>query len=198
MENQFNNKIFTYLLAVFFAVFVGSGIFLLMNNKKTTNNEQAVSNSTIQQQNLVIPSPMPTRGFINLKNNSTVNMMANPVELNLLVDSDKENVSAFDTIVSFDPDSFDFVRVDSLSQDFKIYPFQEGNRLTLTVVKVADNNLETVLNGEAVGTLVFQPKLKGNFTFAVLSSFGKETTKFVNDKTEIIYPALNELKVVVN
>lgn len=198
MENQSNNKVFTYLLAIFFAIFVGSGIFLLMNNKKTTGNQEAVSNSTIQQQNLIIPSAAPTRGFINLENNSTVNTMANPVELNLLANSDTENITAFDTIVSFDPDGFDFVRVDSLGQDFKIYSYQEGNHLTFTVVKITDNSLETILTGQVVGRLVFQPKIKGNFTFSVLSSFGKGTTKFINEKTEVIYPALNEIKVAID
>jgi hypothetical protein len=173
-----------------------------MNNKKTTGNEQAVSTATIKQENLALPTNAPKRGEMKLvlsKQEEPVNLAINPyLSLNLVVNSDGENVTAFDTIISYDPDSFDFVRVDSLSQDFKIYPYQVGNRLTLTVVKITDNSLTTVLTGEVIGTIVFKPKVKGSFTFSGLSSFGKETTKFVNDKTEVIYPALNEVKVTVN
>lgn len=196
MEN--NNKIYTYLLVIFFAAFVGSGIFLLTGNKKTTSNEQAVSTATIKQENIVIPTPIPTKGFINLENNSTVNKINNPVELNLMADSNGENVTAFDTIISYDPVSFDFVSSDSVNPNFKVYSYKRDNRLTLTVVKTGQNDIGTIFKGEAIIKLVFQPAVKGNFTFAVLSSYGKETTKFVNEKTEVIYPGTNELKVIIN
>ena len=196
MEN--NNKIYIYLLVIFFAAFIGSGIFLLTSNKKTTGNEQAVSTATIKQENMVIPTPMPTKGFINLENNSTVNKVNNPVELNLMVDSNGENVTAFDTLISYDPVSFNFVKVDSFNLNFKVYSYKRNNRLTLTVVKTGQNNIETIFKGETVIKLVFQPEVKGNFTFAVLSSYGQETTKFVNEKTEVIYPGTNELKVIVD
>jgi len=195
MENK--NKIFTYLLVIFFAAFVGSGIFLLTSNKKTTSNEQAVSTSTIQQKNVIFPTPMPTKGFINLENNSAVNQVNNPVDLNLIADSNGENVTAFDTVISYDPVSFDFVKADSVNPDFKIYSYKKNNRLTLTVVKTGQNNI-MIFKGEAIVKLVFQPKAKGNFTFAVLSSYGQETTKFINEKTEAIYPGTNEVKVIVN
>ena len=196
MEN--NNKIYIYLLVIFFAAFIGSGIFLLTSNKKTTGNEQAVSTATIKQENMVIPTPIPTKGFINLENNSTVNKVNNPVELNLMVDSNGENVTAFDTLISYDPVSFNFVKVDSFNLNFKVYSYKRNNRLTLTVVKTGQNNIETIFKGETVIKLVFQPEVKGNFTFAVLSSYGQETTKFVNEKTEVIYPGTNELKVIVD
>src|SRR3989338_2826919 len=139
MEN--NNKIYTYLLIIFFAAFVGSGIFLLTSNKKTTGNEQAVSTSTIQQKNVIFPTPIATKGFINLENNSDVNQVNNPVDLNLMVDSNGENVTAFDTVISYDPISFDFVKADSINPDFKIYSYKRNNRLTLTVVKTGQNNI---------------------------------------------------------
>ena len=196
MENK--NKIFTYLLVIFFAAFVGSGIFLLTSNKKTTSHEQAVSTATIKQENIVIPTPIPTEGFINLENNSTVNKVGNPVELNLMADSNGEIVTAFDTVISYDPASFDFVKADSVNQNFKVYSYKRDNRLTLTVVKTGQNNIGTIFKGEVIIKLVFQSEVKGNFTFAVLSSYGKETTKFVSEKTEVIYPGTNELKVIVN
>ena len=46
--------------------------------------------------------------------------------------------------------------------------------------------------------LNFKPKKSGEFDFAILNSFGKETTKFVNEKTEVIYPKVNKIKLTVN
>lgn len=191
---QNNNKIFVYILIIFFAVFVGSGIFLFMNNKKTTGNKQAVPTAAIKQKNMIIP----TKGFINLKNNSTVNQVNNPVELNLMADSNGENVTAFDTVISYDPVSFDFVKAESKDLSFKVYSYKKDNHLTLTVVKISQNNIEKIFKNEEIVKLVFQPKAKGSFTFTILSSFEKETTKFVNGKTEVIYPSVNEIRIDVN
>lgn len=187
-----NNRIYIYLLVVFFAVFVGTGIFLIVNNKKTLPKQEAVSTLTMKKEKTVI-----LKGFINLKNNSVVNKTDSPVNLSLMADSDGENVTAFDTIISYDSASFDFVKADSVNQNFKIYSYKGDNSLTLTIVKTGQNST-TIFKDEAVARLVFQPKAKGSFTFAVLSSSGKETTKFVNDKTEVINPKVNQVKVTVN
>ena len=192
-----NNRIYIYLLVIFFAVFVGTGVFLIVNNKKTLPKQKAVSTLTIKKRKIAVPTSMPTRGFINLKNNSAVNKINSPINLSLIADSDGENVTAFDTIVSYNLASFDFVKADSINQNFKIYSYKGNNSLTLTIVKTGQNST-TIFKGEAVARLVFQSKAKGNFTFAVLSSSGKETTKFVNDKTKIINPEVNQVKVTVN
>lgn len=192
-----NNRIYIYPLVVFLAIFVGTGIFLIISNKKTLPKQEAVSTLSIKQKKMVIPTLIPTKGFINLKNNSAVNKINSPINLSLIADSDGENVTAFDTIISYDPVSFDFVKADSVNQNFKIYSYKGNNSLTLTVVKTGQNSI-TIFKGEAVARLVFQPKAKGNFAFTILSSSGKETTKFVNDKTRIINPKVNQVKVTVN
>ena len=196
MENTPNNKIYIYILAIFLAVFIGSGVFLVMNNKKINNKEQAVSTSVAQDK--PTPTSMPTKGLINLKNNSTVNKVNSPINLSLMADSNGENVTAFDTVISYDPVSIDFVKADSNNPSFKVYSYKKDNRLTLTVVKTGLSSEPSVFKGEEIIKLVFQPKAKGSFSFKVLSSFEKETTKFVNEKTEIIYPWVNEIKVTVN
>src|SRR3989338_10494971 len=142
MENK--NKIFIYLLVIFFAGFVGSGIFLLTSNKKTTSNEQAVSTSTVQQKNVIFLTPMPTKGFINLENNSAVNKVNNPVDLSLMADSNGENVTAFDTLISYDSLAFDFNQAISLDPAFAVYSFKKENYLTLTVVKTSQDQTPSI------------------------------------------------------
>ena len=61
---------------------------------------------------------MPTKGLINLKNNSTINKVNNPLNLGLAVESNGENVTAFDVVVSYDPVSVAFVKADSSDNKF--------------------------------------------------------------------------------
>ncbi|MDO9028772.1 MAG: hypothetical protein Q7U68_07975 [Candidatus Roizmanbacteria bacterium] len=204
MDNiQGKNKIFTYLLVVFFAIFIGTGIFLLIANKKTFSpNEQAASTSIIKEEKMIIPTAAPTRGFINLQLDNNLNIdnfvKGDLINLELLGDSDGENITGFDVLINYDPLTFDFIKAESKLSAFKVYSFIKNNRLTLTVVKTSQDKALTVFKGSSIVSLVFKSKKSGNFTFAILSSFGKETTKFVNDKTEVIYSATNEIKVTIN
>lgn len=197
MENNNNRKIFTYLLVVFFAVFVGSGLFLVINNKKSATTEQAASTSSMQKI-AVIPTVEMSNGYINLKNYLTSNKLSSPVSLNLVASSNGENITAFDTLISYDPLSFDFVKAESLDSNFKVYSYKYNNSLTLTVAKTGSSTIPSVFSDTKIVNLVFQPKKTGQFTFKVVPSVGKETTKFVNDQTKVIYPSLNEVKVTIN
>lgn len=190
-----NNKVFTYILGLFFIVFIGSGVFLALNNKKTNNKEQAVT--TVVEQKPA-PTFMPTKGLMNLKNDSVVNNVKDPINLSLVADSNGENITAFDTVISYDPISVDFVKADSIDPNFKVYAYKKDNRLTLTVVKMGTGNEPSVFTGGEIVKLVFNSKAKGDFTFKVLPSFDLETTKFVNEKTEVIFPGVNEITVTVN
>ncbi len=194
MENpQTNNKIFVYLLVGFFAVFIGTGIFLLVSNRPSIKQEAPATTSTIQQGQMVVPTAAPKRGEMKL----VLEKSGEQVLLNLLADSDKENVTAFDVLVGYNPLSVDFVSAVSLDPAFQVYSFTKSNHLTLTVVKTSQDSTESVFAGKPVIKLTFKPKKSGDFTFGVLSTSDKETSKFVNEKTEVIYPKVSEVSVTV-
>lgn len=188
-----NNKVFTYMLGLFFVVFIGSGIFLIISNKKPTVKEQT---ATIN--NTVPPTITMTRGFINLKSEVALYDQNTPINLGLIADSSGENVTAFDTVISYDPMSIDFVSADSSDPNFKVYTYKKDNRLTLTVAKTGLSAEPSVFKGGEIVKLVFTSRAKGDFIFEVLPQFGKETTKFVNEKTEVISPGVNKITVKVN
>lgn len=186
MENNNNkNIILIYFLVIFFAVSVGSGIFLVMNNKKNTTDEQAVSTEM-------------SKSYINLKNDLASNLLSSPVNLTIVANSNSENITAFDILVSYDQLSFDFIKAESLDPNFKLYSHKNDNSITLTVVKTGSGTTPSVFNNAEIINLVFRAKKTGQFTFKVIPSAGEEATKFVNNKTEVIYPSLNEIKITVN
>lgn len=193
-----NNKVFIYLLVVFFAVFVGSGLFLMMSNKKNVTSVTTAATSSVQPTSVIVPTVAMTQSYLNLKNNSTVNKLADEVSLSLMANSNNSNVAAFDVLINFDPSAFDFVSAVSADPNFKVYPFLKGGELSLTAAQTDSSKTSGIFADVKVVNLVFKPKKIGQSTFKVAPSIGKETTKFVNDKTEVIYPSVNEISVVVN
>jgi len=200
MDNiQEKNKIFIYLLVIFFAIFIGSGIFLLVNKKTANKEQQSVSTQTIKQEELLIPSEIPKKGLVNLKaTGSGPYLLTDQLIIDLFADSNGENVTAYDVLVKYEPLAFDFIKAVSLDQAFQVYSFKKDDRLTLTVVKTSQDQTPSVFVEKPVVRLSFKPKKSGEFDFAILNSFGKETTKFVNEKTEVIYPKVNKIKLTVN
>lgn len=200
MDNiQEKNKIFIYLLVIFFAIFIGSGIFLLVNKKTANKEQQSVSTQTIKQEELLIPSEIPKKGLVNLKaTGSGPYLLTDQLIIDLFADSNGENVIAYDVLVKYEPLAFDFIKAVSLDQAFQVYSFKKDDRLTLTVVKTSQDQTPSVFVEKPVVRLNFKPKKTGEFSFSILTSFNKETTKFVNEKTEVIYPKVNKIKLTVN
>lgn len=198
-QEQNKNKFFMYLLVVFFAVFVGSGIFLLVSNKPTAQNQEqgAVTTSTVQQEKMIIPTSMPTTGSLKLITESPEVTMEKNVDFNIVADSAGENISAYDVLVAYDPLAFEYVEAVSLDSNFQAYSYKKDNRLTLTVVKTSQDLTPSIFKNTPVIKLTFKPKKLGQYEFTILSSYDRETTKFVNDQTEVVNPELNEVNLIV-
>lgn len=188
-----------YLLVVFFAVFVGSGIFLLMSNKPTvqSENQEVATTSTVQQEKMIIPTLMPTTGSLKLMTETPEVTMEKDIDLNIVADSGGENISAYDVLVTYDPLAFEYVETVSLNNNFQAYSYKKDNRLTLTVVKTSQDLTPSIFKEEPVIKLTFKPKRIGQYSFGILSSYDRETTKFVNEKTEVVNPEVNEINLIV-
>lgn len=200
MENQENkNKLFIYLLVVFFAIFVGSGIFLLINNKpKEKNQEQeAISTTTVNEENMTIEETKLTRGFLKLKTDFSEVKVGEDVDIDISADSDGENITAYDILLTYNPLVFDFVKAVSLDDNFQVYSYKKDDRLTLTVIKTSQDLTPSIFKEDPVIRLTFKPKKVGQYSFEIISSYDQEITKFVNDKTEVINPEVNKIDLIV-
>lgn len=199
MENQ-QNKLFIYLLVGFFAVFFGTGIFLLVSNNNESDQTQqtgAQTTSTLQQEKMVIPTVMPTKGSLKLTSDLPEVVLDSNLNLNIVADSAEENISAYDVLMSYDPLAFDFVEAKSLDPAFQAYSYKKDNRLSLTVVKTSQDSTPSIFKNTPVIKITFKPKKIGQFAFTIMPGFDKETTKLVNEKTEVVYPEVNEVNLIV-
>lgn len=189
-----NKTIFVYLLVIFFAVFVGTGIFLILNNKKPLSEKETIATT------MIIPTVKPTQGSLNLKlfgNEETSLSTDKELKIDLIADSNEKNIVGYDLVLSYDPLAFDFVKATSDLADFKIYSYKRDNYLSFLATKTLQSQTPSVFTQTKIASLVFKPMKAGKFTFSLKPLIGKDKTDLVTDKTEVINPKLNELEIEV-
>lgn len=192
-NNQPKNMVLTYLLVVFFALFVGTGIFLVFNNKNT-----AAKNN--QQKQVVAPSEAPTQGLINLvlSDGTTSATVNKEVQVDVMADSNGNNISGYDLALVYDPTSFDFVRATSSFNDFKLYTYKKSNYLSILGTKIPQSQTPSVFSQTKIVSLFFKPVKAGNYSLSLKPLVDVDKTDLVTDQTEILNPQLNELEISVN
>lgn len=202
------NKIFIYLLVVFFAAFVGTGLYLMVgdNREKSNINKKAAADSrfptTLKQENLVMPTVVPTTGFLRL-DNFEKNWAAGGsykigevVNLTLIANSAGKKIVGYDAILFYDPLAFEFMEVKTVLPDFQIKSYARGGRLFLTAFQSTSYVNSPIFGGEKktetdkIAGLSFKAKKTGLLNIDLLSSSGNEKTDFVSDQTEVLNPEL--------
>lgn len=201
-SSQTNNKIFKYLLVVFFAAFIGTGIFLITSNKAKTPKEKI---STVRvdfpdEETAVIPTLVPTSGTsMTLETDLSGGSMkvGDMVELNLFADSNGKNIVGYDVVMYYDSLAFDFKKGLSSLADYNIFTYQKGHYFTITGLKKLQIAPSPMTKANKLVTLTFQATKAGKFEFLLKPSNDKDKTDLVTDKTEVLIPALNKVVVEV-
>jgi len=199
MENYLqNHKAFFYLLLIFFAVFAGTGIFIVMN---TTSKKPAEINKGLSQtvtESIIVPSVPATEGTLSLTT-AKAQVLATDKEfvVDIVADSNGKSITGYDLALNYDPIAFDFVRATSSLTDFKVYSYNRGNYLSFLVTKVPQSEKSSVFAQTKIISIVFKPNKKGAYNFSLKSEINKDKTDLVTDKTEILNPVLNGLEVKV-
>lgn len=226
MENEMEkNKIFKYLLVVFFAVFIGTGIFLLMSNK-TKNPKEKISSVRIddtqntnngidfpEESTAVIPtsaSPITTNTITTVTTTpSSTNMtletnlsggqmkIGDMVELSLFADSNGKNIVGYDVVMYYDSLAFDFKRGLSSLADYNIFTYKKGHYFTITGLKTLQSSPSPMTKNNKLATLTFEATKPGTFEFALKSSNNADKTDLITDKTEVLVPELNKVVISV-
>jgi len=181
-----------YLLVIFLAIFVGTGIFLIINNKNSASKGEVTTATSI-------PNVISTQGSLSLKLASGSKVTKNSeVQIDLLADSNEKNIAGYDLALSYDSSSFEFVKAVSNLADFKIYTYKRDGYLSFLATRSLQSQAPSVFVQSKIASLNFRPIKTGKFTFSLKPSMGKDKTDLVTDKTEVINPQLDDLEIIVD
>ena len=187
-------KIFVYLLVVFFAVFIGTSIFLVLNSKKPQLAKETITTTA------TVPTVIPTQGSFNLElsGNEKISLpTGKEVNIDLIADSNQKNIVGYDLVLSYDPLAFDFVKATSNLPNFKIYSYKKDSYLSFLATKNLQSQTSAVFTQTKIASLSFKPLKAGRYNFTLKSLMGQDKTDLVTDKTEVLNPKLNKLEVEV-
>jgi len=221
MDNEIDkNKIYKYLLVVFFAVFIGTGLFLLFSAKSKTPKEKIstirvedAKNSKTdfpEENTALIPTvavtsndtttdQVATTSSLTLETNLSGNKMkvGDMVEINLFGDSNGKNIVGYDVVIYYDSLAFDFKRGLSSLSDYNIFTYKKGHFFTITGLKTLQSAPSPMTKANKLATLTFEATKTGQFEFSLKTSNDKDKTDLITDKTEVLIPTLNQLTVDV-
>lgn len=224
MENEAEkNKIFKNLLVVFFAVFIGTGIFLLLSNKSKNPKEKISSVRIDDTQNTndgvdfpeeptaVIPTTASTitTGVTTTTTTAGISMtletnlsggqmkVGDMVELSLFADSNGKNIVGYDVVIYYDSLAFDFKKGLSSLSDYNIFTYKKGHYFTITGLKTLQSAPSPMTKANKLATLTFEATKPGSFEFALKPSNNADKTDLITDKTEVLVPELNKVVISV-
>jgi len=212
MENQEgNNKVFKYLLVMFFAVFVGTGLFLLMSNKSKISPEiiSTVKVDFPEEDTTVVVVPTVPSATENAATTAAGSMtletdlpdgqmkVGDMVEISLLADSGGKNIVGYDVVIYYDPLAFNFLRGLSKLSDYNIFTYKKGRYFTITGLKNLQSAPSPMTKANKLAALTFEATKAGKFEFELKQSNEKDKTDLITDKTEVLVPTLNQVMVDV-
>lgn len=200
-----NNKKTIGLILFIFILIISFSIILF---QKRSTKQMAVKPSLQSQINQPPISPtiddkkvdlsQANKGQLVLEteNNFPINPNQN-FSLILKADIPSEDIVGFDVVFSYDDQRLEFISANSLLNSFTLIPVKKENYLRLTMAKKPQENQPTLFTQTAVIRLTFKAKKEGMSTIKILPQVDKEKTQFINNKTEIIYPLTDEIKIEV-
>ena len=200
MENTENkNKIFKYLFVAFFALFIGTGLFLIMSNKTKIPKEK-ISTARVdfpEENTAVIPATDNVSMTLEADLPGNQMKVGDMIELNLFADSNGKNIVGYDVVMYYDSLAFDFLKGITKLPDYNIFTYKKGHYFTITGLKKLQSAPSPMTKANKLATLTFKATKAGKVEFSLKQSNEKDKTDLVTDKTEVLVPTLNKMTVEV-
>lgn len=183
-------RLHVYVLALVVAVFI---VFLLF-----VSQTQFFQQLTTPQQPQKVEEKKTGSLVLQKADNQRTSPLGKNLVLQVVADSQNEDVVAFDTLLAYDADTFDFVSATSLNPAFQVSVHKNEGYVSVTAYQPPENNARSVMKDTPALQFVFIPKEKGSYVFSILEQSGKEKTQFADTKTTRLYPETSELTVEIN
>lgn len=185
-------------------VFIGGGLVLVLlliffvflrkpsmnqNTENTQNNQQAVVSTA---------KPTIARlGGLDISSSLTNITSGQDVTVVISGDSMEKEIVGYDCLVTYDKSALTLQSTKSIITDFSLFKFDRPSHLSITSVKNLNSKTPTVLNNTPMAELVFKATKPGTFSIEIKSEIGKESTKIVDEKTNVLYPNLSSVMITV-
>lgn len=193
MEEQEEKKKFPPTLAILLIVLLVVLVLFLYVNRQKLNNQASLE--TAQKVENPSPTQIPTSLILTAEKPSFI--AGQSVVLTVKADSHAEDVVGFDLLVTYDQGALSFVKAQAVDAAFSLYPRTASTHLSITGIKKPTvKDVKSFANAPLM-TLTFQAKKAGSYKFTIVPKIGRETTKLVNDKTQVFNPNSESLTIEV-
>ena len=172
-------------------------VVLIFTRKVTTS--QITDNSEVKQQTISpITKPNIERfGKLDISTPATSVVSGQDVTVVISGDSIGKEIVGYDVLVSYDKSALTLQSAKSNITDFSIFKFDRSTHLSLTAVKNLNSKTPTILKGIPMVGLVFKTEKSGTFPVVIQPAIDKESTKMVDEKTNVFYPNLSSVTINV-
>jgi len=194
LPSQKNN--FSLILSVIILGLLIVLVLLLVNKKNSFIDQKNIVNNT-QVEISPQPTEILTNAYFKLISSQTSAKLGGNLELLIEADSDNKVISGFDLLLNYDKTAFDFVKVDTLDKDYKVFNYKAPTHLSITGSRDLSSKIQAPLVKINLIKLTFKAKSAGNYKFALKSKIGKEVTTMIDTNTKKITPSVNEIEFQV-
>lgn len=118
--------------------------------------------------------------------------MNQDVELTVKADTNNIAVTGYDMLFLYDPNSISIVKVTSADPTFDIFTFNNKGYVSITGTKKLSVSAPSLFSNSSILSIVVRPVKAGSTPVIIAPQIGREKTKFVDDKANIVVPELNK------
>jgi len=172
-------------------------IVLIFTRRALT--DQIANNSQVNQQTIspIIKPNIERFGKLDISTPATSVVSGQDVTVVISGDSIGKEIVGYDALISYDKSALILQNAKSTIVDFSLFKFDRSAHLSLTSVKNLNSKTPTVLKDTPMIELVFKTTKSGAFPIVIQSDIDKESTKMVDEKTNVFYPNLSSIMVNV-
>ena len=180
-------KIILYI--VVFIVCFGLAILLL------SQGSSRVINLPFKGQPMAQISQAPSNGtHMDLMSASGLTTFQANQDIELVVNADSNNiaVTGYDLLFLYDPASISVVKVTSTDPIFDVFTFNNTGYVSVTGTKKLSVNTPSIFAKSNILSITVRAKKSGKTPVLIAPQLGRERTKLVDDKAQIVAPQLGQ------
>lgn len=182
-----NNRLIPVFIAA--VVLLCLGVMIAMSAVKKNSTPGVSSAPTAGPSPTPTLIPHPTLGTMTMttKDGQTRYRAGSPVTLIITASSEGKNIVGYDAILSYEAAGFTFQKAVSLPKDFQLYSYDRKTYVSFSGIRSLQSKVADTWSNYPLLEVTMTAKKSGKYTFE-LSPEGREVSKLVDDKAQVVYP----------